>query len=174
MPDIIINKKAETEIAQPQSQSQSQEIVWQAPEYEFRKKTSDWFWTMGIIGVAFIFVAIIFKNLLLAILILIGGFSLILYSARKPKIISFSIGPGGVKISERIYYYEDLKSFWVNYSPPQRKELIIESKKTVMPHITIMLGDTDPTAIRNLLLKFLPEQKIEESLITTITKLLGF
>lgn len=171
MQDVIKKTKEENTA---KANAESLQIEWQAPEYEFRKKTADWFWATGIIAIALIFSAIVLKNILFAVLILIGGFSLMLYAARKPKIISFSIGPKGVQIAERIYYYDDLKSFWVNYNPPQTKELIIESKKTFMPRVAVMLGDTDPTKARNYLLKFLPEQKIEESLITTISKILGF
>lgn len=165
MRDINIKTKTDTEPLQ---------IEWQAPEYEFRKKTADWFWVAGIITIAFIFSSVVLKNILFAVLVVIGSFSLMLYAARKPKIVSFSVGPKGIQIAERIYYYDDLKSFWINYNPPQTKELIIESKKTFMPHITIMLGDADPVKARDFLLKFLPEQKNEESLITTISRLIGF
>lgn len=171
MQDVI--KKTKEEGA-AKAGAEPLQIEWRAPEYEFRKKTADWFWVAGIIAIALIFSAIILKNILFAILVLIGAFSSMMYAARKPNIVSFSIGPKGVRISERIYHYDDLKSFWINYNPPQTKELIIESKKTFMPHIAIMLGDTDPVKTRNYLLKFLPEQKIEESLTTTISRLIGF
>lgn len=168
MPDIKIKTKTESE------PNQIQQIEWQAPEYEFHQKKPDWFWALGIIVAALVFSAIIFKNMLFAILALMGGFSLALYGARKPKIVSFSISPRGIKINDRIYYYDDLKSFWINYDPPHKKELLIESKKTFVPHIAIMLAGADPVAIREYLLKFLKEERIEESLITTVGRLLGF
>ncbi len=171
MQDVI--KKTKEENAE-KTDAEPLQIEWQAPEYEFRKKTADWFWAVGIVAIALIFSAVVLKNILFAVLAAIGSFSLMLYAARKPKIFSFSVGPKGIQMGERIYYYDDLKLFWINYNPPQIKELIIESKKTFMPRIAIMLGDTDPTKTRNFLLKFLPEQKIEESLITTISRILGF
>ena len=170
MPDINIKTKANP----PTGGLEAQQIEWEAPEYEFRKKSPDWFWALGIIIAALIFSAIIFKNILFAILAIVGGFSLALYGARKPKIVSFSISPRGIKINDKIYYYDDLKSFWINYDPPHKKELLIESKKTFVPHIAIILGEADPMAVREYLLKFLKEERIEESLITTIAKLLGF
>ncbi len=152
----------------------NENIEWKAPEYEFREKSPDWFWAVGIISVALIFLSVIFKNFLLAVLILVGGFSLILYSAKKPNIVSFSLTPRGIKIGNKIYDYENLKCFWLNYNPPTRKELLIESKKTFMPHVAIILGGQNPNEIRNYLLRFMKEEKIEESLITSIAKLIGF
>jgi hypothetical protein len=147
-------------------------IEWQAPEYEFHQKSPDWFWALGSITIALFFSAIFLHSFLFGILTLLAGFSLALYGARRPNIVSFGLGPRGIQVNKRIYNYEDLKSFWLNYNPPHKKELLIESKKTFMPHMVIMLGDADPEKIRNYLLQFLKEEKIEESLMTTIARLL--
>ncbi|MFH1956705.1 MAG: hypothetical protein ABIJ28_03600 [Patescibacteria group bacterium] len=167
MPDIIKNIKNETE-------TEISSLEWQAPEYNFNHKTTDWFWSLGIICIAGIVAAFLFKNFLLAVIIILGGFSLSLYGAKKPRIVSFGINSQGVKIENKIYYYEDLKKFWINYDPPHKKELLLESKKTFMPHTTVMLGDTDPVKVRAILKKFLPEQQIEESMSTIISKFFGF
>jgi hypothetical protein len=159
MPDIVI-KKIESS------------FEWEAPEYEHHERSNDWYWAMGIFAVALIVVAFLFKSVLFGLLVMLGGFSLGLYSVRKPTMVSFNIGPRGVGIGDRVYFFEDLKSFWVRYDPPHVKELVIESKKAVMPHITIPLADSDPVAVRTYLLRFLPEEKIDESLIVTVGRLL--
>lgn len=159
MPDIVI-KKIESS------------FEWEAPEYEHHERSNDWYWAMGIMVVALLVVAFFIESILFGLLVLLSGFSLGLYGARKPLTVSFGIGPRGVRISDKVYFFEDLKSFWVRYDPPYTKELVIESKKAVMPHVTIPLSDTDPVAVRQYLLKFLPEEKIEESLITTVGRLL--
>ncbi|HDO23648.1 MAG TPA: hypothetical protein ENG99_00300 [bacterium] len=149
-------------------------IEWRAPEYEYMKKTADWFWIVGIVTLALISAAIFLGNVHFAILAGLAGFSIALYGARKPKTINFSISSKGIQIGNKIYDYENLNSFWINYAPPHRKELIIESNKTFMPHINIMLGETNPEKIHEYLLQFLKEEKIEESLIITIARLIGF
>lgn len=149
-------------------------IKWEAPEYEYAEKTPDWFWTVGVVTVSLIFSAILLKNMLFALFAGLSGFSIALYGARKPKITSFSVGPRGIQVGNKIYDYENLKYFWINYEPTQIKELIIESKKMFMPHITIMLGEADPEKIRKCLLQFLPEEKIDEPLTTTMARILRF
>lgn len=149
-------------------------IKWRAPEYRYYRKSNDWYWTLGIITIGFAISAILVKNFLFGLLILIGGFSLALYGARKPDIISFSIDSKGITIGKNLYPYENLKSFWIAYDPPRKKELLIESQKTFMPQISIMLGDSNPEQIREYLLKYLKEEKKEESLITTVAGILKF
>jgi len=151
-----------------------EKIEWVAPEYEFHKKSPDWFWTLGIITLALFLSTILLHSFLFGFLILLAGFSLALYGARRPNIVSFKISTRGIHIGSRIYSYENLKCFWVDYEPPYKKELIVESKKTFMPHINIILGDADPIKIRNYLLQFLREEKIEESLTSAIARVLGF
>ncbi|MBU4223793.1 hypothetical protein KJ934_01025 [Patescibacteria group bacterium] len=154
--------------------SLSKTIEWQAPEYEFYKKTTDWYWAVGIITAAASLSAALLHNFLFAILALLAGFSIALYGAKKPDIVSFSIMPDGIHIKNRVYLYENLKKFWINCDAQGKKELIIESKKTLMPPITILMENTDPQKTRACLLKYLKEEKIEEPLTTTLAKLLGF
>jgi len=149
-------------------------IEWEAPEYEHQEKTADWFWAVGIITIALVVASAIYGNFLFAILAGLMGFTISLYGARKPETVKFSIGPRGIRIGSKLYDYENLNSFWVEYNPPFRKELILESKKTLMPHINIMLRETDPEDVRGYLSQFMVEKKIEESLIATVAKIIGF
>jgi len=157
------------------NQKVPQKISWSAPEYIFYEKSPDWFWALGIITLGAFVSAIILKAFIFSILILLIGFCLALYGARKPKMVNFSVGPMGIEIDDRIFDYENLKCFWIEYRPPVKKELIIESKKTFVPHISILLSDdVDPGKLRALLLNFLPEEKIEQSLATIIADILRF
>ncbi len=155
-------------------ENKSETIEWSAPEFEYREKTVDWFWIVGIATVTLIALAVIFKNMLWGILAAVGGFSIALYGAKKPATVKFKIGPKGILVGDRMFDYENLESFWINYDPPQKKELIIKSQKTFMPHVKIMLKNEDPEKIRDYLLQFLDEEKIEESLTATIMEIMRF
>lgn len=147
---------------------------WSAPEYEFRKKGPDWFWAVGVITLTAATSSFFLQNFIFAGLVIIMGFSLALYGAKKPDMVNFKIDATGIKIGSRVFDYQNLKSFWIEYDPPIAKELLVESKKTFVPHIKIQLGDQDPVKIRAYLLQFLKEEKIEESLIIAIARLLNF
>ena len=149
-------------------------IKWTAMEYEFIPKSNNWFWSVGIVFMGIALAAILLGNILFAIVVLIAGFTIILYGAKKPRMVEFSVSPKGVQIDNRLFPFENLGSFWIHYEPPLKKSVSVEPKKFFMPTISIPLDDIDPNLIRNYFLKFLKEERREESLITTIIRLLGF
>jgi hypothetical protein len=149
-------------------------ISWKAPEYIYIPKSADWFWAVGILTLAFLAVAIIMANLLFGIFLIIAGFTIALYGARKPRIVSFSVNARGIQVGRRLYPYEDLESFWIYYEPDHPKELNLESKKLFMPSLGLPLGNADPNELRQFLIKFLPEKRHEPSLTEAIARYLGF
>jgi len=70
-------------------------IRWQGYEYDHQEKTSDWFWVLGIVALSSAATAIIFKNILFALLILIGAFTVALFAAKKPNLTHFEINRRG-------------------------------------------------------------------------------
>ncbi|KKT21099.1 MAG: hypothetical protein UW04_C0011G0008 [Parcubacteria group bacterium GW2011_GWB1_43_8] len=149
-------------------------IKWGAPEYEFHEKTPEWYWALGIITAALVLAAVVLHNFLFAVFAVLAGFSVGLYGARRPRAISHEINSGGVLLGNRSFNYENIDHFWINYDPPAKKELILESKKTFSTHTAILLGDADPEQIRRYLLQYLKEKKIEESLVAVIARALKF
>lgn len=145
-------------------------ISWKAPEYEFHEKSPQWFWALGIIVLALILAAVILSNFLFAVLAVLSGFTIAVYGARKPHITSFSMDGRGIHAGNKLYDYESLKHFWVHYEPPHRKELLLELKKTFSPRVAIMISDIDPEKLRNYLLQYLKEKKIEEPMIVTLSR----
>ena len=149
-------------------------IKWSAPEYEFHEKNSEWYWALGIITAALVLAAVILHNFLFAVLVVLAGFSVGLYGTRRPRIILHEINSGGVSLGNKNFNYERIDHFWINYNPPAKKELILESKKTFSTHTAVLLGNADPEQIRRYLLQYLKEKKIEESLVAVIARALKF
>ena len=97
-----------------------------------------------------------------------------MYGAKKPQIVNFSIKANGIQINKTLYTYDSIKSFWVYYDPPYKKELSIQSEKIFMPYIKIPLGDMDPNKVREALLKFKKEKEHQESLMDVVSEYLRF
>jgi len=135
------------------------EFEWKALEFEKTEKTKSWFIIPGIIT------------------IIIGIFALFIfyiYANKDPLTIKFRINEKGIKIGKKFFDFDELKSFWVFYSPPEEKELSIRSKKMFIPYIKIPLGNQNPNEIRKYLLKFLPEKRHKESVVDIWMKRIGF
>lgn len=175
MREVIKEKPKKTE--PEKTEKPKKEIIgfsWNAPEYEYLQKQSDWYWSVGILSFGFAIVAYLLNNFLLGVFVILAGFTIMLYGAKRPKTVKFEINYKGLIIDNRLFSFDDLKSFWMHYDPPHKKELGVESKKTFMPRLIIPLQNQDPNEIRTFLLKFLEEEPYEESLIEAITKYLGF
>ena len=149
-------------------------IKWVAPEYEFHEKNPEWYWALGIITAALVLAAVVLSNFLFAVFAVLAGFSVGLYGARRPRTILHEINSGGVSLGNRNFNYENIDHFWIDYNPPAKKELILESKKTFSAHTVILLGNADPEQIRRYLLQYLKEKKIEEALVAGLARVLKF
>lgn len=149
-------------------------LKWLAEEYEYFKKSSEWFFAVIIISAAISAVSFILDNFLFGVLLFLSGAAIALYGIKKPRVIEFSITSQGVKIENKLFVYSDLDSFWLHYSPPFYKLLSLKSKKTFMPHISIPLGDADPNTVREILIKFMKEKQCDEPFLENIMKRLRF
>lgn len=151
-------------------------FIWQAHEYYFQEKTSDWYWAVGIIGVSIAVISIIFGNVLFALLVLLSTFALSLFASREPKIIRFEINKSGVIIGRTLYPFGTLESFWVedNKHLGHPSQLFIKSQRTMMPLIAIPLEGVNPEDLRDFLLDHLLESHHTEPLSQKILEYFGF
>jgi len=149
-------------------------LDWQAREYDYHPQKSLTLFLFGILLCLGAIVTLLFKNFLFALLLAISGGLVIYRSHRGPRELNSYISSRGVKIGRRLYQFEDLESFWIVYDPPSSKELILKSKKALMPIIRAPLGEVNPLQIREVLLRFLKEERHEDSLVDVISKSLGF
>lgn len=149
-------------------------IQWEAPEFEKYEKGAGWFIVLGIFALIIFTIVLLMKNFIFAILIILAVFTIFIYALKEPRLVTFKISGKGITIDTKIYSYDELKSFWIFYEPPQIKELSLKSKKLLMPLIKIPLEEQNPTLIRGALIKFIPEQKQEQSLIDIVAKNIRF
>ena len=149
-------------------------LEWKTQEFQHYPKDQSWFIISALIAFGLIIWAAFSKNFLLILLIILGYFSIVVFALKKPRKIRLAITSKGIMIDESIYAYDNLKSFWIFYDPPEVSELSLRSKKTIMPFIKIPLGGENPVEVRKLLLKYLPERKQEESLIDNLARSLKY
>ncbi len=152
------------------------DFSWSAHEYIHRKRSTDWFWAVGIITVSVIVISIILGNILFALLILVGVLSLLVHSIREPKLVLFKLDSRGVHIERKLFPYGTLDSFWVehndHYGLPSK--ILIKSKKLAMPLIVIPLDEVDPQDIHDVLDLYLKEEEHIEPFGQKVVEFLGF
>ncbi len=150
------------------------DIVWKAYEHEHEDKTSDWFWALGIVAISSAVVAVLFKNLLFALLILVGSFTMALLASRPEKERTFALTPRGILIDETLFPFQMLVAFWIKDRETDHPTLIVDAQKFMVPHIIVSLENTDAEQVQTYLEEYLPEEELTEPLGQRILEKFGF
>lgn len=149
-------------------------LTWEAPEHHHIEKGSDWYWALGIIAAVGAVLAIVFGNILFAIVILLGATIMTIVSLREPAIIPFAITPRGVRVNDRLYPYATLASFCIDDEDPRGPQLLLRSSGALAPIIVMPIPDEYVEEIDDVLSKRLPEEHLEESLAHRLMEFIGF
>lgn len=154
-------------------QTMNEEIQWQDYPRRPRKRSTDWYWAVGIISVSIMVTSIILENVLFAIFILISAAALFIGNRTEPPLVSFHLTHKGVREGRIAYPWNSLESFWVEeeYGEPK---LIVKSRKLLAPYLVIPLAETNPDSVREFLRQYLPEEEHHEPLAKKIMEFLGF
>lgn len=149
-------------------------IQWKALEFEYKEKSADWYWTLGIVAVAGTLIAIILGNVLFAVLIIIATFTVALYASKHPKLIDFEISARGIRASHTLHPFSTLESFWIEEGKDESIKLLLTSKKTFALQIIIPLVKTSTHDAREYLIHRLPEVEQHESFTERIMEFVRF
>lgn len=152
---------------------ESNKIEWSALEYEDKERGSDWYFALGIIVVAGSVASIIFGNYFFAGLLVLGGLLLGFFAKKKPDTIYYELGEKGLRMQNRIYPYDSIKSFYIETEG--HPMFIFRSDRFFMPIIAIPVDEEIGEAIRYVMLeKSIPEEKMSEHSSVKIMDRLGF
>ena len=158
-----------------QSPTQRKPVSWVAHEYQHFEKNSEWFWALGLIGVAGAVTAIIVNNIIFAIVILIATFVLALHAAKKPEEYTFTLTQRGIRINDKLHTFQSLKSFSIeDLSENHTPKLILESHNIFTLDIIIPLTDVDLDTVHDFLYDYLPEEDNEEPASHKVMEWFGF
>ncbi len=148
---------------------------FRAPQYHYKHKSSDWYWVVGIVAISAAVTAIIFNNILFAILIVLAAFSLTVHAAKKPEEHDVEISDAGITIGKYHFSYSTLKSFWIEHNAQPR--MLIQTSRTFMSHIIVpvdQLSEEEKAELREFLKTKLPEVEQTEPLFELLMEYLGF
>jgi hypothetical protein len=150
-------------------------ISWSAHEYVHTEKTPDWYWALGLLTVASGIGALLFNNVLFAILIFFIAFVLSLHATMTPKSRDFSLTQRGVRIDNELHPYTYFKGFSIDeFSPEHTPKLILLPQNFFDHTIIIPIEDVDPDDIHDFLSFFLEDVEEYEPSFHRFMEWLGF
>ena len=146
---------------------------WRAPEHEIFEKDKKWYAYAGLILAGIIAYAIIINSPIMAItFILIGAVGYIMLQ-KEPRTVNFAIVGDGIVVNKKIYHFDSMESFWIFYEPGQAKVISLHIRSKFLPYIHIPIGDADPNVIREILVKYVTEDKHEHSIVDIFERIIG-
>lgn len=148
-------------------------LSWEAKEFHYQNKTSDWFWALGVLGITSAIASFIFGNVLFGILLLIATFVITLFATKHPQDVLFEISDRGVRIGEKLYPYQNLHSFWVE-DEGEQATLLLAAKRNLASLIVIPIETVSPYQVRTALADFLEEEEHDLPLADRFFERLGF
>ncbi len=149
-------------------------ISWEAPEHHHVEKGNDWYFALAIIVVALVIAAILFNNVLLAVLLGLAGGALGVAAGKRPAIIPFEVSVRGVRVGGELHKYGSLESYHIDEEDPRGPQLLILSQRRLMPLIILPLPADHVDDIEDILKERLPEEELEESIFVKLLEVVGF
>ena len=148
-------------------------LEWEAPSFYYNPQKK--YLALVVIALLCGAGALLFyrQDILMVIFLILSSLVIILHANKKPTMSKVVINNAGVTIDDHIYYYKELKSFWLDYDPHGQKELSLEAKKLYMPYIKVSIENQNPVEIRSLMINFVAEKEHEKSLVDLISRKIG-
>jgi len=151
-------------------------LEWEGREYDHSPKSADWYWALGIIGVAGMIASMLFGNYLLAVLILAASSAIALHAAKKPPVHRFRLVERGLIIGDDLHPFERMISFSVledveGELPPL---LSIKTEAWLSPHLVIPLAGIDADSVYSYFLEHVDESEHEHTFTDLVAAWLGF
>jgi len=149
-------------------------ISWEAPQHHHVEKGNDWFLALAIIVIALVVVAILFDNVLFALMIGLAGGVLAVSAAKRPAIVPYAVSVRGVKVEDELFPFPVLTSYHIDEDDPRGPQLLISTKRRFDPLLVLPIPIDHVDGIEAILKERLPEEELHEPLFLKILELFGF
>lgn len=148
-------------------------LEWKAFDHIHQKHSADWYWAGGIITLSIAATAIIFNNILFAVLVVISSLALFLRTLQKPRKTHYALTSRGFHNENDFTPYSTFESFYIDDTHGKPK-LLLKGKNILSPLLIIPLGEMDTENVQIYLARYLLETELREPLSKKIMEFLGF
>ena len=141
-------------------------LEWHSPEHHFDKKSTDWYWMLGIICIGASVLSFYFGNFLFGIFIVIASLTVGMLSYKETKVVPIKIVHKGIVFGKHLYPWISFRSFWIEDEHVHGARILLHPNSSFLPMITIPINEeVDLNDVREVLLEFLVEEFLAESII---------
>lgn len=129
-------------------------LQWQAPAKVTHERSHKWYLVTGVICATVIMYGIVVGNWALSLIFgLIGGLYMIIRDDSH-KVHAISVYEAGIEVDGTLKPWNKWQHFWI-LGGAGYYELHLASKSSMQPDLVVLLGTTDPYALRDAVGQFL-------------------
>ncbi|MGC9968166.1 MAG: hypothetical protein ABSC29_00310 [Minisyncoccia bacterium] len=151
------------------------QILWEAPEYEYREKTVSWYWLSIIIAAIVIAFSVWEKNFLFGLFVVVAEMLFIVWGNREPRTLRFALTENDIEVEKgKAYPLKDFENVGIDPLGNGWAELVFTFRAKLKIPFKILFPEDRLTELRNHLKTVLKEVPYEPTLIDSIEKLLRF
>ncbi len=133
-------------------------INFSTDEHAHYNRSNDFYWGLGIITLAAVVLAFIFKDGLFGVLILIGAFMYGYSSWKKPNTVGVVITDKDITIGDDLYLITKIESFHV-VDLKGEKELVLCVRRNYEPIVSVCVPDEIALDVKNALSSMIVEDE---------------
>ena len=148
-------------------------MYWNALEFEMLEKNKRRLAYMLLLLSIIIGYASFTNSPLMALVFILIGIVAYLDIQKTPRDLDFRIIPEGIIAGKELYDFDNIRSFWIFYDPEYKKIISLHTKSYISPFVHIPIHEQDPVAIRNILIKHIPEKKQDHNFAEVLERFIG-
>lgn len=151
-------------------------LSWHAPEYEHRPKDSFWFWVSIAVAVLLVAFAVVQRNPLFGLFVVIAEVLLIVWGNRQPEELHVTADTTGIRIgTHRFYPKSHIDAFSILEHPhTDWHDLIILLDRRYIPTVSVRVPGHKVDELRARLSTLYPEYDHQESFVEILERYFWF
>lgn len=146
-------------------------IEWEGQEYVAHDKQGGWFVGLVMVGLALVGLSVLLKWWTFTALIVVSVVALMLYAVRPPRKIQYSLSTDGLTEGEKLYKYDDYKSFGV-LRDGARFAIVLTPRKRFSPSVTVYFPEDKGEEIVDMFGARIPMEEVKLDLLDKIVRFL--
>lgn len=152
--------------------SQQPIFEWQVYETETQAPSRKLLFWLGSILLGIIGYALYANNPIVAITFILIGITGYILLHREAQFLHCRIFPQGIGVNHELFSFDQMDHFWIFENKTDSSFVRFKTKTFIEPFVDVPLGDTDPQELRKILKAFIPEEKIDLTLVDIFSRML--
>lgn len=146
-------------------------VEWQAEEYISHEKNAGWYVGLVAVGLVLSGVSVWFRWWSFTALIAVAVFALVVYSVRPPRKLRYALDSDGLVEGDKLYKYEDFKSFGV-LRDGAHFAIVLTPRKRFSPAVTVYFPEASGEKIVDAFGMRLPMEEVRLDMLDKLVKFL--